>query len=73
MQSNEDKYHTGLYTPKEFVDMFESDDELRSLFETKNCDELLDFLMVFEYNELYEQCAIIRDIMLDKYKEYEKH
>jgi hypothetical protein len=55
-----------LIIPTSILEYFKTDEEFRSWCETGEVDDLIHALKVFEDYELYEHCAIIKNVIDEK-------
>jgi ABC-type histidine transport system ATPase subunit len=55
-----------LIIPTSIIEYFKTDEEFKSWCETGDVDDLTYTLKVFENYELYEHCAIIKNVIDEK-------
>lgn len=63
MDDNEDTYYMILYTPQEYIKSFKTMNDFRVACEPCSVLDLDELLNVFEEHELYEHCAVIKDVL----------
>ena len=59
-----------ILQPTNFIKNFSSYDDFEFWCLSGSCEDLKAMLKVFETNELYEHCAIIKKVIDEKYLEH---